>query len=336
LSLAGPAQARFRRAETAAAPLASVPDKARGPIILAVSLTDQRLTVWENGVIVARSMVSTGVAGHETPRGAFTLLQKKRMHRSNIYSNAPMPFMQRITWSGVALHQGHVTGRPATHGCIRLPAEVAKKLFGYTKIGARVIITDEPVTPADFAHPGLFQALPPDALPAPPAPVAQTPLETDAPTFGIVATDPPATIQLASLPIGEAAMPPMPLPEPEPAPPQAEAPKRQPTGHVSVFISGKERKLFIRQGFEPVYESPVEISPGAALGAHLFTAMEVNQKEGAASASAAEALERIQIPQEARMEVGRRLSAGASLLIADQGLGRETGKTATDFILLTP
>jgi hypothetical protein len=205
------------------------------------------------------------------------------------------------------------------------------------------------VTPADFAHPGLFQALPPDALPAPPAPVAHTPLETDAPTFGIVATDPPATIQLASLPIGEAAMPPMPLPEPEPAPPQAEAPKRQPTGHVSVFISGKERKLFIRQGFEPVYESPVEISPGAALGAHLFTAMEVNQKEGAvrwsrvslpvkgaASASAAEALERIQIPQEARMEVGRRLSAGASLLIADQGLGRETGKTATDFILLTP
>jgi len=334
LSLAGPAQARFRRAETAAAPLASVPDKARGPIILAVSLTDQRLTVWENGVIVARSMVSTGVAGHETPRGAFTLLQKKRMHRSNIYSNAPMPFMQRITWSGVALHQGHVTGRPASHGCIRLPAEVAKKLFGYTKIGARVIITDEPVTPADFAHPGLFQALPPDALPAPPAPVAHTPLETDAPTFGIVATDPPATIQLASLPIGEAAMPPMPLPEP--APPQAEAPKRQPTGHVSVFISGKERKLFIRQGFEPVYESPVEISPGAALGAHLFTAMEVNQKEGAASASAAEALERIQIPQEARMEVGRRLSAGASLLIADQGLGRETGKTATDFILLTP
>ncbi len=348
LSLAGPAQARFRRAD-AASPLASVPDKARGPIILAVSLADQRLTVWENGVVVARSMVSTGVAGHETPRGVFTLLQKKRMHRSNIYSNAPMPFMQRITWSGVALHQGHVTGRPASHGCIRLPAEVAKKLFGYTKVGARVIITDEPVTPADFAHPGLFSALPPDALPAPPAPVAHTPLETDAPTFGIVATDPPATIQLASLPIGEAAMPPMPLPEPEPAPPQAEAPKRQPTGHVSVFISGKERKLFIRQGFEPVYESPVEISPGAVLGAHLFTAMEVNQKEGAvrwsrvslpvkgaASASAAEALERIQIPQEARIEVGRRLSAGASLLIADQGLGRETGKTATDFILLTP
>jgi len=351
LSLAGPAQARFRRAETAAAPLASVPDKARGPIILAVSLTDQRLTVWENGVIVARSMVSTGVAGHETPRGAFTLLQKKRMHRSNIYSNAPMPFMQRITWSGVALHQGHVTGRPASHGCIRLPADVAKKLFGYTRVGARVIITDQPVTPADFAHPRLFAAMPwdtpPPTPPAPPATVLPQavlpPVQVEAPAaepraFGesaslIKTAYPPPEATLADAPVVITPV------EPEPAPtPKAEAPKPQPQplGHVSIFISGKERKLFIRQGFEPVYESPVEISPGAALGAHLFTAMEVNQKEGAASASAAEALERIQIPQEARMEVGRRLSAGASLLIADQGLGRETGKTATDFILLTP
>ena len=177
LAPAEPALARFRRAEPAAPPLAGpapgLPDKPRGAIILAVSLADQRLTIWDDGVVVGRSMVSTGVAGHETPRGVFTLLQKQRMHRSNIYSNAPMPFMQRITWSGVALHQGHVTGRPASHGCIRLPADVAKKLFGYTRIGTRVIITDQPVTPADFAHPKLFAAMPWDTpLPTPPAPPA--------------------------------------------------------------------------------------------------------------------------------------------------------------------
>ncbi len=341
-ALAVPAMARTRLTEAAIAqPLASWSDKARGPIILAVSLSDQRLTIWENGTVVARTPVSTGVAGHETPRGVFTLLQKKRMHRSNIYSNAPMPYMQRITWSGVALHQGHVTGRPASHGCIRLPADVARKLFGYTKIGARVIVTDEPVTPVDFAHPGLFSALPPEPS-APPDP--QSALE-------------PARVQLASLPPAQELMaaapemltPPAAHPAPPVETPKTETPIRQPTGHVSVFISGKERKLFIRQGFEPAYESPVEIGAGVQLGAHLFTAMAVDPRsgavrwsrvslpvKGAATANAAEALEQIRIPEEARIEVGRRLSAGASLLISDQGLGRETGKTATDFILLTP
>ena len=373
LAPAGPAQARFRRTEPVApalaGPVSNWSDKPRGTIILAVSLNDQRLTIWDDGVVVARSMVSTGVAGHETPRGVFTLLQKQRMHRSNIYSNAPMPFMQRITWSGVALHQGHVTGRPASHGCIRLPADVAKKLFAYTKIGARVIITDAPVTPADFAHPGLFSALPPEPAPAPTpvpeaaaAPVMVEPSAVGAPAQlaalagEIAPMGAPATVQLASLPTAEEALPPLPIligppaapPQPQVAP-KAEAPKRAPTGHVSVFISGKERKLFIRQGFEPVYESPVEIAPGAVLGSHLFTAMAVNQAQGsvrwsrislpgkdARNLSAIEALEQIQIPQEARIQVGRRLATGASLLISDQGLGRETGKTATDFIVLTP
>ena len=370
LAPCAPAQARFRRTEPAApAPagaLTGLPDKPRGAIILAVSLADQRLTIWENGVVVGRSMVSTGVAGHETPRGVFTVLQKQRMHRSNIYSNAPMPFMQRITWSGVALHQGHVTGRPASHGCIRLPADVAKKLFGYTRMGARVIITDQPVTPADFAHPKLFAAMPWDTqLPAPPPPPATVlpqavlpPVQVDAPTADPRAFGEPAIVIKAAYPPPEATLaeaPPVivtPMAEPEPAPaPKAEAPKRppQPLGHVSIFISGKERKLFVRQGFEPVYESPVEIDAGVVLGAHLFTAVEARPQDGstrwslvslpvkdARGLSAAGALERIQIPEEARIEVGRRLSAGASLVISDQGLGRETGKTATDFVVLTP
>ena len=365
-----PAQARFRRTEPAApapaGPLTGLPDKPRGAIILAVSLADQRLTIWEDGVVVGRSMVSTGVAGHETPRGVFTVLQKQRMHRSNIYSNAPMPFMQRITWSGVALHQGHVTGRPASHGCIRLPADVAKKLFGYTRMGARVIITDQPITPADFAHPKLFAAMPWDTqLPAPPPPPATVlpqaalpSVQVEAPAAEPRALGESASVIKAAFPPPEATLaeaPPvivLPVVEPEPAPePRAEAPKRppQPQGHVSIFISGKERKLFVRQGFEPVYESPVEIDGGVALGAHLFTAMEARPQHGstrwslvslpvkdARGLSASEALERIQISEEARIEVGRRLSAGASLVISDQGLGRETGKSATDFVVLTP
>ncbi len=368
------AQARFRRTEPAAPALAGSqenwPDKPRGAVILAVSLADQRLTIWDNGVVVARSMVSSGVAGHETPRGVFTVLQKQRMHRSNIYSNAPMPFMQRITWSGVALHQGHVTGRPASHGCVRLPADVAKKLFGYTRMGARVIITDQPVTPADFAHPKLFAALPWDTpLPAPPAtvlpqaalpPVPAEVVAAPTPAGEAAPVEPPAFGESASVikvayPPVEALRPePPPIEitpvEPEPAPKaEAQKPKPQPQGHVSIFISGKERKLFIRQGFEPVYESPVEIEAGVALGSHLFTAMEANPKDqstrwslvslpvkDARGLGAAEALERIQIPEEARIEVGRRLSPGASLVISDQGLGRETGKTATDFVVLTP
>ena len=373
-----PVEARFRREEpagkTLAAPVAAWPSRPHGTIILAVSLADQRLTIWDDGVVVARSAVSTGVAGRETPRGVFTLLQKQRMHRSNIYSNAPMPFMQRITWSGVALHEGHVTGRPASHGCIRLPADVARKLFTYTRIGARVIVTDDPVTPADFVHPALFSALPPaPPQPEPAAPpvlqaalapvIVETaaavvpaagPLVGEAVHIETAAADTPPLVRApetqpaAPVPPVEAASPPAPQPEAHPSP-MAQAAKPQPTGHVSIFISGKERKLFIRQGFEPVYESPVEIAPGAVLGAHLFTAMEVNQKDGSVHWSrvslpvkgprnpgAAEALEQIQIPEQARLEVGRRLAAGASLLISDQGLGRETGKTATDFVLLTP
>ncbi len=339
VTICAPALARTRVAEPAAGPRDRVvtawPQKAKGPILLAVSLADQRMTVWDNGVVVARSPVSTGVAGHETPRGAFTVLQKRPMHRSNIYSSAPMPYMQRITWSGVALHQGHVTGRPASHGCIRLPADIAKRLYGITRIGARVIITDQPVAPADFAHPKLFSAAAPEPSALAPAPVRLASLH-------------PAAMDLAKAePILPAATP-EPKPEPEHRTQSPKAP-REPSGHVSVFISGKERKLFMRQGFEPIYESPVEIRAGGALGAHLFTAMEVERASGAVrwsrvslpvagahASEAAEALERIDIPEEARLEVGRRLSAGASLLIADQGLGRETGKTATDFILLTP
>ena len=132
----------------------------KGAVIIVVSLADERLTLYDDGVAVARTPVSTGVAGHETPRGIFTVIQKDRYHKSNIYSDAPMPFMQRITWSGIALHEGHVTGHPASHGCIRMPAAFAARLWPYTQMGVRVIVSNFDPKPEDISNANLFAAAP--------------------------------------------------------------------------------------------------------------------------------------------------------------------------------
>ena len=93
------------------------------------------------------------MAGHSTPMGAFSVIQKQKMHHSNIYSGAPMPFMQRITWSGVAMHAGVLPGYPASHGCIRMPMAFAVKMYGWTRMGARVIVTPGELSPAPFLDP---------------------------------------------------------------------------------------------------------------------------------------------------------------------------------------
>src|SRR5262245_64360351 len=110
------------------------------PVLAFVSLANQRMSVYGPAGLIGQSPVSTGMPGYRTPAGVFSILQKHKFHRSNIYWNAPMPYMQRITWSGVTLHAGPVPGYPASHGCIRLPHQFAVKLWGLTKIGARVIV----------------------------------------------------------------------------------------------------------------------------------------------------------------------------------------------------
>ena len=97
--------------------------------------------------------MSTGMKGHSTPMGVFSVIQKHKFHHSNIYSGAPMPYMQRITWSGVAMHAGVLPGYPASHGCIRMPMAFAVKMWNWTKMGARVIVTPGEMTPASFSHP---------------------------------------------------------------------------------------------------------------------------------------------------------------------------------------
>ena len=114
----------------------------RGPLFLTIELRGQRLMVYRDGVLVGASAISTGTMGRETPTGVFTILEKKVMHRSTTYDNAPMPYMQRLTSKGIAIHAGDLPGYPASHGCIRLPNEFAKLLYGVTEVGTPVMITD--------------------------------------------------------------------------------------------------------------------------------------------------------------------------------------------------
>ncbi|WP_346770451.1 L,D-transpeptidase family protein [Sphingomonas sp. AOB5] len=117
----------------------------QGPVSIVVSIPAQVLYVYRNGALIGVSTVSTGKEGKETPTGEFTILQKKPFHRSNLYSNAPMPWMQRLSWDGIALHAGKLPGYPASHGCIRLPNEFAKQLFSMTEMGGTVSVIDETV-----------------------------------------------------------------------------------------------------------------------------------------------------------------------------------------------
>jgi hypothetical protein len=113
-----------------------------GPVLVVVSIDDQLAHVYRSGVRIATTTVSTGRPGNETPTGVFNILQKKKMHHSNLYDDAPMPFMQRLTWDGVALHAGRIPGHPASHGCIRLPLAFAQKLYGVTYHGGTVVVVD--------------------------------------------------------------------------------------------------------------------------------------------------------------------------------------------------
>ncbi len=127
--------------------------KPQGPLIIAISIEKQKVRIYDSNGFFAESPVSTGMAGHSTPMGVFSIIQKHKFHHSNIYSGAPMPYMQRITWSGVAMHAGVLPGYPASHGCIRMPMAFAMKMWNWTKMGARVIVTPGEMTPANISHP---------------------------------------------------------------------------------------------------------------------------------------------------------------------------------------
>ena len=393
----------------------------KGPLQIVVSIGSQKVTLFSNGMRVAQGPVSTGVPGRPTPTGVFSIIEKDRYHHSNLYSNAPMPYMQRITWSGVALHEGVLPGYPASHGCIRMSHDFAQKLWPITNLGVRVIVTHHDLAPVEFAHPKLFapklkppapaiamdggsegrsvasaivmaQAKIPEAAidaidAAPPAEATKSAAGASDDRNAVEVATPPMEISPAAVgepgpteaaPSGGDAVKAAPTVDPaKPVAPPTKA-ADQPTkrsGQVAVFVSRKERKIFVRQGFVPLFDMPVVIDqPDQPLGTHVFTAMEVTDNRSGmrwnlmtvpteASASteqrdvrkkskeapketpnpaargkppvtAAQALDRIQIPQEAVDRIGELLIPGSSLVVSDEGLGRETGRY-TEFIVLS-
>lgn len=170
----GPAAAMGETAALAPGAYRWAPELApQGPTLVVVDLGAQLAYVYRNGVRIGLSTISSGKPGHETPTGVFTILEKAREHYSNLYDNAPMPFMQRLTWSGVALHAGTLPGHPASHGCVRLPYAFSEKLFAATRTGMTVIVTDGRQPRTELAMPGLVAAATPERSPPPSAPPAQ-------------------------------------------------------------------------------------------------------------------------------------------------------------------
>jgi len=137
-------------------------DNRAGPLAVVVSLSEQRAVVYRNGIPIGVSTVSTGRKGYETPTGVFTILQKDKDHRSSLYNAAPMPYMQRLTWDGVALHAGGLPGYPESHGCVHLPSEFARLLFDASNTGMVVVVSQEGRSPEDTAHPGALIPIDPN------------------------------------------------------------------------------------------------------------------------------------------------------------------------------
>jgi hypothetical protein len=485
LTLAPPASAKVRHKpepkeieHVSKDPFGTLP---KGPMQIVISINQQKLHLYADGKEVADTLVATGVPTLPTPTGVFSVIGKEKFHRSNIYSGAPMPFMQRITWSGVAMHEGENIGHPASHGCIRMPREFAMKLFSVTKVGIRVIIARNELKPAPFADAHLFVhkampatapaaaapaapeatrtaqagddnkktdavALPKSETPAAAAPAApepatavlvsddanttyaaEAPKPETAATAAPAATDtaapagdeqaklqalataeakaaapasqqdglakivaappaPPSPLAATDKLRGTAATPAVALDHPADAAP---APAAKPTtlvdtghattqGPISIFVSRKEKKIYVRQNFSPLFYAPVTIDhPEQAFGTHVFTAMAYlddaatfrwnvvslpgeppkakrdadNGRHAARNGrreepvvkpvgelpppqTPAEALARIDIPQDAIDRISAMIVPGSSLVVSDQGLGEETGE-GTDFIVVT-
>src|ERR1700694_3667000 len=310
------------------------------PIMAIVSLRNQRITVYDADGWILRAPVSSGQKGRETPAGIFTVIQKEAEHYSNLYDDAYMPHMQRITWSGIALHGGVLPGHPASHGCIRLPFDFAARLFDTTAMGMRVIVAPTDVAPVEIAHPVLFQPKPGagalaaarsaeaeeaarkaaqaklavaiayrEATPATmPGRVAknlklraEAQLAAAETTLGSAISAEAkqqaegaraqAAVRLAELQVQSDAAKAELQPKLDAATVARDAAAAAETARaaaaeaarraarelepVSVLISRKTQRLYVRQAFEPIFESPVTIAdPDRRIGTHVFIATE--------------------------------------------------------------
>lgn len=404
------------------------------PIMAIVSLHNQRVTVYDAQGWMLRAPVSSGQKGRETPAGIFSVIQKEAEHYSNIYDDAYMPHMQRITWSGIALHGGVLPGHAASHGCVRMPFDFAERLFDATRLGMRVIVAPSDVAPLEITHPVLFQPKPgAGALAAARTaeadeaarkadraklaagtayreaaqamvPVrsaenlklrAEAQLVSAETALGSAVSaeakeraeraKAQAAAGIAELQVQLAAAKAELQPKldaltsardaaaaAESARAAAAEVARQVARElepVSVLISRKTQRLYVRQAFEPVLESPVTIlDADRPIGTHVFTAIERTNDDGnmrwtvvslgdgrhggavepqvrargdhardvepmpTDPISAKSALDRIVIPQDVLDRIAG-IAPRSSLIITDEALSSETGK-GTDFVVL--
>ena len=428
------------RPATAAGPSPS----SGAPVMAVVALSRQKVTIYDARGRMLEAPVSTGQVGYETPAGLYSVIERKRQHFSNLYENAPMPFMQRITWSGIALHAGALPGHPASHGCIRLPYDFAGRLFEMSRRGLRVVVARDDVAPVDFAHPALFRPAAPlearvetavfrpqasrraiavdkaaaaeaaaerlrqarralsrardeagddpeklEVVEASKRPAEAIIREADALLQGKVSSKDAEILKAAKAKAQErlaaaqaeidaiyaAAKPKIDAvvaaraeakTAREAATTAEDEAKLAALAPVSVFISRKTQRLYVRQAFEPLFESGVTIrNPHASIGTTLFTAvgyagndtdelrwtalaMYAGPSHGRGdsgppprqgepwrtdAAAAKAVLERISIPREALDRISELVSPGSSLIVSDEGMSRETSK-GTDFVVV--
>jgi hypothetical protein len=413
LTTAGPAAARRHHHHEHAA--ATVESRAGGaPLMAVVSLHSQQITVYGSGGWILRAPVSSGQKGRETPAGVFSVIQKDADHHSNLYDDAWMPHMHRITWSGIALHGGPLPGYAASHGCVRLPYAFAEHLFDESKLGLRVIIAPGDAAPVEITHPVLFSPKPETIAAASAAQTAQAKAddakreaETEqeklasasreasqaaAPVHAAEKLKRKADAHLRSIErqlaharsddarqhaedakataAGQVAAAETQLTAVKAAlqssldtaafarqAASAAETKRATAAEaarnaalnlepVSVFISRKSQRLYVRQGFRPVLDVPVAVQDGGRpIGTHVFTAMAlagdasglrwavVSLDRTTAPDDAGAALDRIAIPQDALDRIAAAAVPGASLIVSDEALSKETGK-GTDFVVV--
>lgn len=335
----------------AEAPLAVEPPE---PLLLAISLLEQKINIYRGLELIETSKVSSGARGYETRTGVFSILEKRRYHHSNFYSNAPMPWMQRLTRSGTALHAGVVPNYPASHGCIRLPFSFAPKLFKITEVGANVVVAGGMPEPRPVEHPNLFH---PAAAQAGDAAAEDMP-----PPLRMLVTRRTERDKLIS--VLER------LAELDYLVPQKFTGKRggattaaikafqkanglPATGEITDELvksvhqaAGKleppEGHLFVRQGYKRLFDIPVALSnPAHPLGTHAFTAMQFAPGEAKApwlamsveGGDAGAALDRIAIPADARDKISALLTPGATFIIAETSEHSAILPEGDDFII---
>ena len=419
------------------------------PRLAVIALAQQHVSIYDASGKILGAPVSTGTTGRETPAGIYTIVQKEEEHYSNLYDDASMPYMQRLTWTGISMHAGALPGYPASHGCTRLPYGFAQQLYGLTEPGMRVVIVREDIASVEVPQPAMFtrpnaSALATDGQPAgaemrarlrsiaeTKSAEAQTAIKRQLEARSVAASRAAeaglaggaaeaAKVYLAQTEaklkaaesVLEAANSPGRKDEGNAARAQAAAnieaaraqleaatararagmdaaalaqeeakaataamsraadaaeTAKQNTSPVSVFVSRRTQRLYIRKGNAPVFESPVTIrDPGRPLGTFVFTALDYTAAPGrmrwnavsmyknatniepyseakreskkhrqtkpADVAGAQLALDRLVIPREALDRISEVVLPGSSLIVSDEGPSNETGKD-TDFIV---